>query len=150
MRLAIIGSRSFNDTKLLNETLKPYKDQITLVVSGGAKGADQLGEYWARLHKIETLIFLPDWENLDVPKARIKIRTDGTKYNANAGFDRNKKIVENSDFIIAFWDDRSPGTRNSIKWCKKLKKPYQIIEFKNIENNKPIIKTGILKFLKDE
>lgn len=132
MRLAIIGSRSFNDTKLLNETLKPYKDQITLVVSGGAKGADQLGEYWARLHKIETLIFLPDWQ----------------LHGKKAGFIRNKQIIDNADCAIAFWDYRSPGTRHAIKLCEKQKKPYKIIGFETDEDNKPIIKTGILKFFK--
>jgi len=134
MRLAIIGSRSFNDTKLLNETLRPYKDQITLIVSGGAKGADQLGEYWARLHKIETLIFLPDWE----------------KHGKKAALLRNKDIISNCDMAIAFWNYRSPGTRHAIKLCEKQKKPYKIIGFETDEENKPIIKTGILKFTKDE
>jgi len=115
MRLAIIGSRSFDNSKLLNETLEPYKDRIKLVVSGGAKGADQLGEYWARLFKIETLIFLPDWE----------------KHGKKAGFIRNKQIIENCDMCIAFWDNWSKGTRHSISLCEKLNKPYRIIEFKN-------------------
>ena len=47
MKLAIIGSRDFLDYELLNQELKNYKDKITLVVSGGAKGADTLGEKWA-------------------------------------------------------------------------------------------------------
>lgn len=39
MKLAIIGSRTFNDEVLFASFLAPFNN-ITEVVSGGAKGAD--------------------------------------------------------------------------------------------------------------
>lgn len=114
IRLAIIGSRTFNNYSLLKDSLEPYKEKITLVVSGGAKGADSLGERWAYENKIETLVFLPDWD----------------KHKKAAGFIRNEDIIKNSDCCIAFWDEKSKGTAHSISLCEKYDKPYKIIKFK--------------------
>ena len=111
MKLAIIGSRTFDNYKLLKEELQPYKDKITLVISGGAKGADSLGESWAKENNIPTQIFLPDWSK-----------------GKGAGFERNKDIIKNCDVCIAFWDMKSRGTAHSIGLCKLQNKPYKIIE----------------------
>ena len=111
MRLAIIGSRSFDDYQLIINELQSYKDKITLVVSGGARGADTLSEKWANENNIETLIFLADWE----------------KHGKRAGFIRNEDIIKNCDCCIAFWDGKSPGTKHSLSLCKKLNKPYRVI-----------------------
>lgn len=113
MKLAIIGSRSFNNYDYLVRVLEPYKSKIDLVISGGAKGADSLGELWAKENNIETLIFLADWD----------------KNGKAAGFIRNKDIIENCDCCIAFWDGSSKGTKHSLSLCDKLDKPYKIIEF---------------------
>jgi predicted Rossmann fold nucleotide-binding protein DprA/Smf involved in DNA uptake len=45
MKVAVIGSRSFNDYEKLKDTLS--KISISLLVSGGANGADKLGEQYA-------------------------------------------------------------------------------------------------------
>lgn len=63
MKLAVIGSREFNDIDLLNETLNPLVFQIDLLISGGAKGADKMGKEWAERHGIDTLIFPAEWDN---------------------------------------------------------------------------------------
>lgn len=112
-RLAIIGTRVFTDYELLETTLNEYKDQISLVVSGGAEGADTLGEYWANENNIKTKIFYPNWN----------------KYGKRAGYLRNKEIVENSDAVIAFWDGKSRGTQHSFTLCEQLKKPLKIIRY---------------------
>ena len=112
MKLAIIGSRTFNDYNFLNEVLESFKPKLTLVVSGAAKGADTLGEKWAIQNKIQTLIFPADWE----------------KYGKRAGFIRNEDIIKNCDCVIAFWDGESKGTKHSISLCEKYNKPYKIIE----------------------
>lgn len=111
MKLAIIGSRIFNDYKLLQETLELYKHKITLVVSGAAKGADSLGEKWALKNNIQTLIFPAEWD----------------KYGKRAGYIRNEDIIKNCDCCIAFWDGKSTGTKHSISLCKKYDKPCKII-----------------------
>lgn len=113
MKLAIIGSRGFNDINLLNETLNPLVFQIDLVISGGARGADKMGEEWAERHGIDTLIFPAEWD----------------KYGKLAGFRRNEDIIKNADTVIAFWDQKSKGTLHSINLAKELKKPIRIITF---------------------
>jgi hypothetical protein len=112
MKLAIIGSRTFNNYKLLKETLEPYKTKITLVVSGAAKGADSLGEKWAYENNIKTLIFPADWDT----------------HGKRAGYIRNEDIIKNCDCCIAFWDGESKGTKHSLSLCKKYDKPVKIIK----------------------
>lgn len=112
MKLAVIGSRTFNNVDLLNEILKQHLDNISCIISGGANGADSLAENWAKQNNIDTEIYLPDWQ----------------KYGKQAGYLRNVEIIKNSDQCIAFWDGKSKGTAHSISLCKKLKKPYTIIE----------------------
>lgn len=117
MKIAIIGSRTFNNYELLRQSLDEFSFEanadISLIVSGGAKGADSLGERYAQENDIETLIFLPDWK----------------KHGKGAGFVRNQLIIDNSDFVIAFWDGKSKGTLSSINIAKKQKKGIRIVTF---------------------
>lgn len=113
MNIGIIGSRGFNNYELLNETMSQYINQVDVVVSGGARGADSLGEKWAKENGKETLIFKPDWN----------------KFGKRAGFIRNQDIVKNSQIVIAFWDGKSPGTRSSIDLCERHKIPVKIIYY---------------------
>lgn len=110
MKVAIIGSRGFTDYDLVKKTLQPLG--ITLIISGGAKGADTLGENYAKENGIETLIFKPDWKT----------------YGKIAGFLRNTQIVEASELVVAFWDMESKGTKNSIDKANKLGKKLLIVD----------------------
>lgn len=104
MRLGIIGSRKFNDREFAYEKLDAlhafYK--FKTVVSGGARGADSIGSDWASARGLDALIFLPEYE----------------KYGRSAPFRRNTDIVENSDIIVAFWDGKSTGTKDSLEKAK--------------------------------
>lgn len=110
-RVAVIGSRDFNDYDLVIKILDEY--EISLIVSGGARGADALAERYADDNFIETLIFPADWK----------------KYGKRAGFIRNKDIVDNSDFVVAFWDGKSRGTKSSIDLATKAGKICYIIKY---------------------
>ena len=112
MKIAVIGSRNFNDYELVKTTLSTLN--ITLLVSGGAKGADSLGERYATENNIETLIFKPDWE----------------KHGKAAGMIRNTDIINNADTVIAFWDGESKGTKDSITKAEKKNKNIIIIKIK--------------------
>lgn len=116
MKVAIIGSRTFNDCELIKKVLNPVKDKINLIVSGGADGADQLGADYAEENNIPTKIFLPDWN----------------EHGKSAGYIRNKLIVKSSDIIIAFWDGKSAGTQHSFKLAKKLNKKIKIIKYNEL------------------
>lgn len=99
MKVAIIGSRGFNDYALLEKVLDQLT--ITLILSGGAKGADLLAENYASSHNIETLIFKPDYK----------------LYNRSAPLKRNFKIIDACDYVIAFWDGQSRGTKHAIDYA---------------------------------
>lgn len=124
MKLAIIGIRYtdpvnkivFNDYRLVESTIFNWFNRENLfifdeIISGGAIGADSLGAKFADDYGIKKTIFLPDWE----------------KHGKKAGFVRNRDIIENSDFVLAFWDGLSKGSANSLSIAKKLKKPTLII-----------------------
>ena len=116
MRLAIIGSRTFNDYALLANTifssLCPL-DFITEIISGGAKGADSLGADFAENNDIPLKVFPAEWN----------------KYGKSAGFIRNQIIVNTCDMVLAFWDGESRGTADTIAKAKKAKKPTFIVYF---------------------
>ena len=109
MRVAVIGSRTFNDYDEVKSVLSTLK--ITLLISGGAKGADSLGEKYAKENNIETKIFYPDW----------------SKHGKKAGFLRNSDIINEAELIIAFWDKSSKGTKDSLDKALKLNKRVLII-----------------------
>ena len=113
MKIAIIGSRTFTDYTLLQEVLLKFGKDVTEVVSGAAKGADSLGAKYAKEHKLRLTEFNPDWE----------------KYGKSAGYRRNVDIIENCDWVVAFWDGVSKGTAHSINIARNKRKPTVIIYF---------------------
>jgi YspA, cpYpsA-related SLOG family len=62
MKLIIAGSRTFTNYQLLCQTLAPERPRITQVITGGARGADQLGYRWAWKHQVKHQLFRADWE----------------------------------------------------------------------------------------
>lgn len=113
MKLAIVGSRNFNNYDLLCDLLESKKVKITTIISGGAVGADSLGKKFAMENNINYIEYLPNWST----------------HGKSAGYIRNKLIIENSDAVLAFWDGISKGTKHSIDIAISLKKPIKIINF---------------------
>jgi len=113
MKVAVIGSRSFNDYEEVKRILSNI--QITEIISGGAAGADTLGEQYAKENNIPTKIFKPDWE----------------KHGKVAGFLRNTDIVNESELVVAFWDGESKGTKDSISKAYEQNKKVLVITSKN-------------------
>ena len=111
MKLAVVGSRSFNDFNLLHAKL--CQIHISEIVSGGARGADSLGAEFAKENNIKLTVFPAEWDH----------------YGKSAGYIRNKRIIENCDQVIAFWDGNSKGTEHSINLAKQMNKPTTIVKF---------------------
>lgn len=111
----IAGCRDYNNyaeakryiNRCIAEIRKRYK--IT-VISGGARGADNLGELYAIENGFDVKKYLPDWE----------------RYGKSAGPLRNKIMVDKADFIICFWNGKSRGTASTVKYAIKTGKPLQI------------------------
>lgn len=108
MIIALIGSRTFNDYAYLKEKMKLFPE-ITKIISGGAKGADQLAERYAKEFNLPIEIVLPDWK----------------KYGKSAGIFRNRLIVDKADLIVAFWNGKSAGTQSSIEYARKKHKEFR-------------------------
>jgi glycerophosphoryl diester phosphodiesterase len=108
MRVIVAGSRNFNCFEKLTNAMNEYlKDAIYgndfEIVSGGAKGADRLGEQYARLYGATVKQFIPDWNGL----------------GRRAGMVRNEQMAKYATHLVAFWDGMSPGTRHMIEFAKR-------------------------------
>lgn len=115
MKLAVVGSRTFTDYRLLKRKLNWLREyvQIESIISGGAKGADSLAESYSIRYGISFIKILPDWK----------------KYSKSAGPARNTEIIKRCDFVLAFWDGKSKGTLDSINKAKKLNKEVIVVNF---------------------
>lgn len=105
-RVVIAGGRDFSDYKLLRETmdnlLSKITDEIT-VVCGQARGADTLGEQYAKEKGYDVDYYPADW----------------AKYGRRAGYMRNEQMAQNADALAAFWDGKSRGTKSMIELAMK-------------------------------
>lgn len=117
-KVAVVGSRSFTDYELMKKILKPYLPFV--LISGGAQGVDSLAEQFAEEYDLEILIHYPEWN----------------KYGRKAAYIRNSFIIRDCDFLIAFWDGHSKGTKMAIDLAKNKFKPCRVIKFKELERNK--------------
>ena len=116
MILAVVGSRNFDDRDSLFKILDGIceRNHVERIVSGGAKGADRLGQNYAMEKNIPFTVFTPEWEPPD------------QAYNPRAGFERNKKIANACTHLVAFWDGKSGGTKDTIELTQGAKKPCMV------------------------
>ena len=136
VKIIICGSRSFNDYQFLERTVRevfrnltqqgilygsPAKDaEIIEIISGGAQGADILGEWFAQQYGLWVKVMLADWD----------------KNGKQAGIIRNCEMVDyvaDSDcygMVIAFWDGESKGTQHCFNYAKDKKLDVRIRLFR--------------------
>ena len=113
MKIAVVGSRTFNDYNTMVDAVSGFAENLDEIISGGANGADALAKKLAEDLEVGYTEFPADWN----------------KNGKVAGFIRNQQIVDASDFIIAFWDGESNGTKDTIDKARKAKKATLIIYF---------------------
>lgn len=116
MKIAIVGSRDFNDYSVVDEFVCSKLDLsgVDTVVSGGARGVDKLAEKFADKHGLDMSIRKADWE----------------RYGRSAGPRRNKLIVEEADAVFAFPSQTSKGTWHTINLARKAGKLVHVCEVK--------------------
>jgi hypothetical protein len=116
-KLIVAGSRSFCDYELLNYKLtfllKNKTRNDVEIVSGGAKGADSLGEKFAKEKGYNVRVFRADWK----------------KYGRKAGLIRNVEMGKYADALVAFWDGISTGTAHMIDFANKNNLIVRVIYF---------------------
>lgn len=123
-RVIIAGTREFRDYGTLRDTCnrllaEKQRTHDIVVVSGTARGADSLGERYARERGYQLRRFPADWE----------------RYGKAAGYRRNSQMADNADALIAFWDGQSRGTKNMIEMAKKKKLEIRIVNTSSSNEN---------------
>ena len=125
LRVIIAGSRDFSDYELLKKsaieiiTKKTMLPDLTRIISGGARGADTLGERFANEMGLEISRFIPDWDGL----------------GKRAGYVRNAEMAkfavedDNDGVLIAFWDGKSRGTKHMIDLAKRYGLEVHVVSF---------------------
>ncbi len=132
LRVIIAGSRNFDDfPKLMNSSMEilteisKKRDDLDRIriISGTARGADKLGEQYAKIAHYELSKFPADWDKL----------------GKRAGYVRNAEMakfaVEDDSYgvLIAFWDGKSRGTKHMIDLAKRYGLEVHVVNYK--ENN---------------
>lgn len=123
MKVLICGSRHFNDYDKLYYEINGilfdkgnYEDYtiVDCIVSGHAKGADTLGEQYAKNNNIPLEIYPANWD----------------KYGKAAGPIRNKQMLDEGkpDLVIAFMAKDSRGTKNMVDQATKAGVEVKVID----------------------
>jgi predicted Rossmann fold nucleotide-binding protein DprA/Smf involved in DNA uptake len=113
MKVIIAGSRNISNYKLIEEAIERsgWKGKITSIVSGGAKGMDEIGILWAQKNKLTWSTFYPEY----------------SRYGQGAPLVRNRKMAEFADALIAIWDGFSSGTANMVTNMVAEGKPVVVV-----------------------
>ena len=114
-KVVIAGCRDYDNYVEAKEYIDYYLSKVKneneiIIISGGAKGADALGERYAKENGFKIEKYLADWP----------------RYGRSAGPKRNKQMAEKCDFVICFWDGQSRGTKSMISYAKEFGKPIKI------------------------
>jgi len=111
MIYAVAGCRDYKHYEPIANILRTYiifgRDTI---VTGDATGIDTITDQFGKRNNIPVGTFKANWH----------------KYDLAAGPIRNEKMIKECDELIAFWDGKSKGTRNSIGWAVEMRKPIHI------------------------
>lgn len=101
MKLLVCGGRDFADAERVDRILKMVhaKRPITILIEGGAAGADRLSRYWAERNGISIKTYEADWKT----------------HGKGAGPIRNQLMIDDAkpDGVLAFPGGR--GTSDMIK-----------------------------------
>lgn len=121
----VIGSRSFQNYSQLKSKLDYLlkRQNKVVIVSGGARGADSLAERYAKEKNYVCLVYPANWE----------------KFGRKAGYIRNAEMHafiarQQKRGVVAFWDGKSPGTKQSIQLAQQYNNPIRWIIVKEGDN----------------
>jgi len=121
MKLIIAGGRDFDDYNLLKIEVNNFAsfaynkgvNSSLEVVCGMARGADSLGERFAKENNFPIKYFPANW-NL---------------HGKSAGYIRNEEMAKYADHLIAFWNGKSKGTKHMIDLANKYKLCVKVINY---------------------
>ena len=126
LRLVVAGSRTFKNyyeaKKILTSVLRNRSLSDVCIISGGAKGADAIGELFAKEFGCDLKIYPAEWD----------------LYGKSAGHKRNEVMAKNSDATILFWDGHSKGSKSMHTLTLDYNHPLFVVYFD--ANTQKIIK----------
>lgn len=106
-KIIIAGCRDFNNYESAKKCLDMCLPALLLdnieIVSGGATGADALGERYAIENGYKLTRFTADWD----------------RFGKAAGPIRNEQMAIYANYLIAFWDGASNGTGDMVNRAKR-------------------------------
>jgi hypothetical protein len=121
MRVLICGTRVFSDEKVIRDVLRRLPEG-SVIIEGGAKGADSIAAKVAGERGLEVLEFAADWD----------------KKGRAAGLIRNQQMLDEGDpdVIYAFYMDKtdkekSIGTKDMVR--RGIKAEVRTVEFLAVE-----------------
>ena len=121
-KIIIAGSRTFTDYPLMHQCVKDFmailkpvqNGRKVTIVSGGAKGADELGERLASQYQsaVDLLVMKANWDR------------DGR----GAGYARNERMSEIANACIVFCVDQSRGSTHMRNIAMQKNIPVAFVE----------------------
>ena len=132
MKVAIIGSRMYENTRKIKDALYQLKQKFAddlIVISGGAQhGADKFARKYALEFGIKYKEYNPSHTSKNLYSAMSDNYYD-KPYHVSQFHHRNMLIARDCDVMIAFIgnNDTSNGSMSAIKNAKKLNKKVTII-----------------------
>jgi len=103
MKTIIAGTRTATERYTFIGVMScPWLNQVTVVLSGMAPGADIWGAKIARENGFAVEEYPADWKT----------------HGKSAGPIRNRQMVDRADALIAVWDGKSSGTADVIAKAK--------------------------------
>ena len=120
MKVIIAGGRDYNNYTFLAQMMDDFakENNVEEVVCGCAAGADSLGAKWAKERGIPVKEFPAEWD----------------VFGKKAGILRNHDMGNYADFLVAFWDGQSTGTRDMISYMKQIGKHGTVIKYEISSN----------------
>ena len=131
-RVGIVGSREYTNRRKIKEFVYKLKEKFgedVEIISGGQKqGADGYAKKFALEFYMKYVVFPPRHYTYN-QHCVLDESHYGKRYYPKNFFDRNKQIVEYSDYIVAFMikDKQTSGTMNTIETAQKMNKKVIIL-----------------------
>ena len=119
IKVIIAGTRDFDNYELLKQKMdkilaaRVKNNEEIIIVSGTARGADKLGERYARERGYTIKRFPADWD----------------KNGKRAGYIRNEEMAKYADACVCFWDEASRGTKHMIDLATRYKLALRVVKY---------------------
>ena len=119
IKVIIAGTRDFDNYELLKLKMdnilagKVRNNEEIIIISGTARGADKLGERYAREKGYKIERYPANWD----------------KHGKRAGYIRNEQMAKVADACVCFWDEQSKGTKHMIDLAKQYKLALRVINY---------------------